>query len=295
MKYIIGVDVGGTKIKTILMNKDGKIFREIKINTEANKGKNKVIENIVKSINFVSGDVKKLLIIGVGIGVPGLLNENKDRVLKLPNIKGFNNINLKKILEDRTKLKIKLENDASCMALGEFNFGHGKGLNNLVCITLGTGVGGGIIIDRGLYYGNNYAGEFGHIIIEKNGLKCNCGGKGCLEEYVSVRGIKRAAKKLGLKEKNVIKIQEIAKKGKKKAKNVYENVGRNLGIGLSNIVNVLDPELIVIGGGISNAGDILLKPAVKELNKRTFFNPGKLKKVKLKSNSGAIGAGCLWL
>ena len=133
------------------------------------------------------------------------------------------------------------------------------------------------------------------MIVEPNGIKCSCGNYGCLEEYVSVRGIKRIAKKLKLKENNIIKIQKMAKSGNKKAKKVYEIAGTYLGIGLSNITKILDPKLIVIGGGISNSGNILLKPAIKEMKKRTFFNICPVKIVKLKDNAGAIGAASLFL
>ncbi len=187
-----------------------------------------------------------------------------------------------------------LENDANCMALGESTFGYGKNIKNLVCVTLGTGVGAGIVINNKIYTGRSNAGELGHITIDINGYKCKCGRRGCLEEYVSARGIKRTAKKLGIN-KNILEIYEMAKLGSIKAKKVYETTGTYLGIGLSTLVKLLDPDLIVIGGGISNAGDLILKPAVKEMKKRTFFRTPSVKIAKLKDNAGAIGAACLFL
>ena len=124
--------------------------------------------------------------------------------------------------------------------------------------------------------------------------KCSCGNKGCLEEYVSVRGIKRTAKKLGIN-KDILEIQKMAKSGNKKARKVYKITGKYLGMGLSNIVKILDPDLILIGGGVSNSGNFLLKPAIKEMKKRTFFKTCPVKIVKLKDNAGAIGAACLFL
>ena len=296
-KYFIGVDLGGTKINTVLMNEKAGIIRKIKLPTQAKRGKKFVIKKILESIKFVSYHLNKKSIFGVGIGVPGTLNKERTKILRLPNLQGWKNINLKRILEKKTGLKVIMENDSNCMALAEFLFGHGKRkkINSLVCITLGTGLGGGIIINGKIYNGKGNAAEFGHMTIESfdKGIKCNCGNKGCLEEYVSVRGIQRIAGNLRIKEKNIIRIQEMARKGNKKAMQVYEITGKYLGIGLSNIVKILHPEIIVIGGGISKSGSLLLKPAIREMKKRIFFKPGKVKTIKLKDNSGAIGAASL--
>lgn len=295
MTYIIGVDLGGTKINTVLMNKEANVIRRIKLSTPKNKSV--TIKKIIDSVNFVSYSINKKKILGVGVGVPGILNKERSKILRLPNLPSWKNVNLKKILEKKLKFKILMENDANCMALGEFLFGYGKNkkIKHLVCVTLGTGIGGGIIINKEIYNGEGNAAEIGHTTIESKGFKCSCGNYGCLSEYVAVRGLHRIAKKLKIKEDNVIKIQELAKRGNKKAKKVYEIAGNYLGIGLSNIVKILDPEVIVIGGGISNSGNILLKPAYKEMQKRTFFRTCKIARVKLGDNSGAIGAAALFI
>jgi glucokinase len=290
MKYIIGVDIGGTKINTILVDKNFKKIRKIRLPTEAKKGRSMLINNILDMINFVSSGIPKQKIIGIGIGVPGFICENK--ILDLPNIPKCKNLNLKNIVEKKTKLKTLIENDSNCMALAEFLFKYNK-LNNLVCLTIGTGVGSGIIINKKLYTGKGNAAELGHMIIQQNGLKCNCGNKGCLEEYISARAIVRTAKKLKLKETNVIKIQQLAKKGNKKSIRVYEIIGKYLAIGLSNIIKILDPDIILIGGGVSNSKDLLLKPALKELKKYTNSNT-KIKIISLGEDSGAIGAASLF-
>ncbi len=291
MKYMIGVDLGGTKINTVLIDKKGKVIKKIKYPT--GKGKNNILKKILVSIEFVSNNMNKKDILGIGIGVPGVLRNEK--IIKLPNIKGFENFDIKNYLSNKLKMKIKVENDSICMALGEFVFGNGKNFNNLVCVTLGTGVGGGIIINKKIYRGQGKASEFGHITIEREGLKCRCENKGCLEEYISVRAIKRIAKKLKIREDNIIKIQENAKKGNSLCKKVYDIAGTSLGIGLSDIVKILDPELILLGGGISNSGNLILKPAVNEMKKRIYFKIPRVKIVKLKDNAGAIGAACLFL
>lgn len=254
--YIIGIDLGATKINTILMNRKGKILKKIKVKTLKNREKG--IEQILENIEGVRQDKK---IIGIGIGIPGILNEKRNKILKLPNLPEWENIDLKRIIEKETKNKVKIENDANCMALGESMFGQGKNVKNLVCLTIGTGIGGGIIINNKIYSGKGNAGEFGHITIDIDGYKCGCGSRGCLEKYVLKRKINT----------------------------------KYLGIGLSNIVKIIDPELIVIGGGFSNLGGAILKPAIKEMEKRTFLKTCPVKIVKLGDNAGAIGAACLFL
>jgi len=274
--YIIGIDVGATKINTVLMSKKGRLVKKLKVRTK--KRRQEIIKQILDSITFVSLNKNKKKIIGIGIGVPGILNKKRTEILDFPNLSGWEKIKLKDIIERKTKKKVILENDSNCMALGENIFGYGKNVKNFVCLTIGTGIGGGIIINNKIYSGRSNAGEFGHITIDLDGYKCKCGARGCLEEYVSTRGIDR-----------------IVKSGNKKAEKVYEIAGTYLGVGLATIAKILDPDLILIGGGISNAGDLMLKPAVKEMKKRTFFKICSVRTVKLKDNAGAIGAACLFL
>lgn len=274
--YIIGIDVGATKINTVLMNKKGKLIKKLKIKTK--KRRQEIVKQILDSINFVFLNKNKKKIIGIGIGLPGILNKKRTEILNLPNLSGWGKTKLKDIIERKTKKKVILENDSNCMALGENMFGYGKKVKNLVCLTIGTGIGGGIIINNKIYSGRSNAGEFGHITIDFNGYKCKCGARGCLEEYISARGIDR-----------------IVKSGNKKTRKVYEIAGTYLGVGLAIIAKLLDPDLILIGGGISNVEDLILKPAVKEMKKRTFFKTCPVNTVKLKDNAGAIGAACLFL
>lgn len=297
MKYIIGVDIGGTKINAVLMDKNAKITRKIKFQTKARKGKAYVIKKILEAIGFVSFGIDKKNVLGVGIGVPGVLDKKRETILDLPNLPNWKNIKLKDLIRKNTGFRILMENDGNCMALAESKFGAGKNIKNLVCLALGTGMGGGIIINNRIYHGKGNAGEFGHMTIDSanNSFKCHCGNKGCLETYVSVRGIQKIAENRGLRETDVIKIQQMARNKNKTAKKVYETTGKYLGIGLSNIIKMLDPELIVIGGGISKSGNLILKPAINEMKRRTFFNISNIKLVKLGDNSGAIGAASLFL
>ncbi len=250
MRYLLGVDFGASKIKTVMIDAQGRIVDQSKAKTKSTK--KEIINQIVTEIEkFPLEKVST-----VGIGVPGRLEKGK--VINLPNISDFKNVKLKEIIEKRIKKEVILENDVNCMALGENFFGYGKKVNNFVCLAIGTGIGGGIIIDNKLYKGRGNAGELGHMIVSEK-LKCSCGNYGCLEKYVL------ANRKL---------------------------MGKRLGVGISNVIKILDPELILIGGGLSNLGDKLLKPAIAEARKRNLKLP-PIKRVKLKDNAGAIGAACL--
>lgn len=292
MKYIVGLDLGGNHVSCILMNKKGNIHKKINFKIKS-KNKKEILNKIVESIVFVTSGIKED-ILGIGIGVPGIIDRKKGTV-SLVNLPELKDIKLKKIIEERFKLKVLIENDGNCAALAELIFGKGKGVNNLVCITLGTGFGTGIIINRKLYVGRGNAAEISHTVIESQGLKCSCGNNGCLEEYISTRGIQRIAKELGIHENDLAEIEKLANQGNIKAKKVFEISGVYLGIGLSNIVKTLDPDIIVISGGISNAGNLIMGPAIREMKKRTFFNTPPVVISNLKDNIVNIGAASQFL
>ncbi|MBA7540507.1 Glucokinase [subsurface metagenome] len=213
-------------------------------------------------------------------------------------------------------MKVVLENDANAAAWGERCFGAGQGVNNLVCFTLGTGIGGGIIIDGKIYHGNNYgAAELGHMTVNKDGPRCNCGNYGCLEAYSSATGIKnRIINRIeeGIKSEflnfdddklfeslRLKSIFEAARKGDKLTKGVVEEAISYLGIAIANIANILNPEMVVLVGGITNEGDKLLIPLRREVKKRAFYSNYKSLKIvigKLGGNAGVLGAAALpWI
>ncbi|MBU4602804.1 ROK family protein, partial [bacterium] len=182
-KYSIGVDLGGTNIVSAIVNYQGKIVNRLKVPTLAERGKEATIERIIETIhkNIVQSTIAPGDIIGIGIGAPGPLDIKKGIINFAPNLPGWRDVPLQKILEDEFNMKIVLENDANAAAWGERCFGAGQGVNNLVCFTLGTGIGGGIIIDGKIYHGNNCgAAELGHMTVNKDGPRCNCGNYGCL-------------------------------------------------------------------------------------------------------------------
>ena len=255
---IIALDIGGTKIAAGLVEKN-KIVRKIILPTKKN------VNEFLQEIRYAIETLMPKNLEGVGLGVPGPVDVKKGILVSPPNLP-FKNLKLKEYLKKHYKTKIVVENDANCAALGESIYWKCK---NLVCLTLGTGLGSGVVINGKLYNGQGYAAEIGHMVINFNGPKCHCGNYGCLEEYVSSRALLRIAKKYFGK----ITMDEFIKrfdKGQKKAIMCIEELGRYLGIGLANIANIFNPEIIVLSGGISKFGKPLVNAAIKEMKARAF-------------------------
>lgn len=267
--FKIALIVGGTNTKCALFE-GNRIVKKIKSPTHVEKGKFFMIDNIIKMIENIKENKK---ISGIGMGVPGPIDRKRGVISNPPNIP-WRNVPLKKIIQRKFRTKVAIENDAKCAALGVL---ARKKTKNFILFTLGTGVGGAIVTDGKLYTGMGNAGELGHVTIEKDGLKCNCGNMGCLEEYVAARGFERLAKKYFGKRLSPLELERMAKKGDKKAKRIYNEVGEYLGIGLANIGNAFNPETIYFTGKISRSGPLLLEPARKEMAKRIFVKPPKLK------------------
>ncbi|MBL7170797.1 MAG: ROK family protein [Candidatus Omnitrophica bacterium] len=296
----IGIDVGGTNLKFGLVNKNGKILKEIILPTLGHLGKGMVLKRVIEGIREISCGVKKNKILGLGLGTPGLVNI-EGVVRGHTNISGWTNIPLKKILEKEFGLPAFIDNDVNVMTLAEWACGSAKGSQNVVCLTLGTGVGGGIIIEGKLYHGTGLsAGEIGHIPINFRGPKCMCGNIGCLERYIGNRYIVDMAKKYFKKEKRSILTPELlakrAKHGDRLALKVWDEVAECLAAALSGVVNFVNPEKIIIGGGVSNAGNVLFTPLRKKLRQKAMPIPVKnvkIIKAALGERAGIIGAAML--
>ena len=283
MKYIIGVDLGGTNIKTGLVSSYGKIIKKYEAKTQANKGTKKVISNIIKTID----EVKSEKVFGIGIGSPGPF-DYKNGIITKPGNLPFRNVPLKKIIQTKFKIKTFLDNDANCFALAEAIFGQGKKYENVVGITLGTGIGGGIVLNKEIYHGRSNAAELGHITIKYDGPKNSCGNNGCIEAHASARGI------TGIYgSKDPYSIYKLALQGDKKAMKAYERMGYYLGVGLANIIYALDPDIIIIGGKISNAWRFFNKSMDKTIKERYFVRPCPVVKSKL-NEAGILGAAALF-
>ena len=254
MRYAIGIDLGGTKIEGILMDEQGHVLKRYRIPTQAHKPLRTVINNIVK----VVGELKEKPIDGVGIGSPGFALPN-GRLTSISNIPCLMNKNLKKILEKKLKTKVFLENDSKCFAIAEHKYGAGKGTQNMIGIILGTGVGGGLILDGKLYRGSiGSAGEIGYQTLNPDGPPYTI-LKGDFEAWCAGPNIVKRYLERGGNPEFTSPIQIFASRDSV-AKQVMQETYKYLGIGIGNLVNILNPELVVLGGGVSNL------PFYKEVN-----------------------------
>jgi glucokinase len=312
--YVIGVDMGATNIVCVLSNKEGKIITRDISKTLGSEGKEKTISQIVNSARNVLKEGEKLgvsakSILGMGIGGPGPINSDDGIIYVAPNIPGLINISLAKELGNELDLPVFLENDANAAALGEWWVGAGRDVDNLVLLTLGTGIGGGIIINGEVLHGSAHvAGEVGHMIIKEDGLLCGCGNKGCLEAYASATAVvKRALAEIKKGAKTVLTdevnnelekitckmIFDTAKNGDNLCKKIVDDTAKYLGVGIINMVNILNPQMIILSGGMSKAGDFLFEPVRKYVKEHAFNDAVKEVKIvpaMLGSNAGAIGA-----
>ncbi|MDK2806605.1 MAG: glucokinase [Thermoanaerobacterium sp.] len=313
-KLACGVDLGGTKINTGIMDSDGNILYNVKVPTEADKGPQHVINNIKKSIIDSLKNTKLEIdqIAGIGIGAPGPLNADSGVVECPPNLPGWIDIHLVDILKQEFNTEIKLNNDANAAALAEHLFGAGQGIDDMVYVTVSTGIGGGAIIGGKLYNGaNSNAAEIGHHSINFDGPRwCNCGNPGCLESYASGTSLVKFAKKYIESGRNTIlksipmdelkaeNIFDAAKSGDELALELIENEAFYLGVGIVNIMAFYNPKRIIIGGGLSSQWDVLYDKMMKTVKDRAL-KPNReicdVVKAKLGGNVGLIGAAALVL
>lgn len=294
--YTIGIDLGATFVKMGIVDGYGRISFRRRIPTRHSSKKDSLIGAIVDNVKLIIKESGRN-VAGVGIGVPGPVDSEKGIVHYFPNIKGWDEVPLKAILKKRLGMRVELDNDVNAMTLGEFTFGAGKGARDIVCVTLGTGVGGGIIIDGRLYRGGSMvAGEIGHMPINEKGPLCNCGGIACLERYIGNRYILERAKKIFGSNITLEAVSDLAGKGNKKALGIWKDVAEKLGVALAQVVNLLNPDRVVIGGGISKAGRFILNPLKGSIKRRAMRGHARHVKIvpaKLGNDAGIIGASLL--
>ncbi|KAF2955696.1 ROK family protein [Marinitoga sp. 38H-ov] len=304
--YLVGVDLGGTEIKTGLVSKDKGIINKVSIPTEADKGANIVAQNIIKTIKIVAENTLDK-IEGIGIGSPGSIDRDNGIVRYAPNLP-FHNFELAKAIKEELNIPTFVENDANAFALGEWYFGAAQGLKHFVALTLGTGIGGGVVSHGILITGKDGIGtELGHVIVQPDGPLCGCGSRGCIETIASARNTARWAKEFSVKIPNnaVIKlagsIENIEskhvfmalEKGDIVAKMVVEKISDALAKAISNFVHIFNPEMVIIGGGMSKAGDLLLNPIREKVEfylMPSFKNSFKIMQSSLVEEAGILGA-----
>ena len=308
--YVVGVDLGGTKISTALADLAGNVLAQSIIPTNAHEGEERVLERIIKSIQTViaEGEVTLEEIKGIGIGSPGPLDSRKGIIITTPNLP-FSNFNLVKPLVEKFNVPVFLDNDANVAAIGEYMLGAGKGKKNMVYFTVSTGVGGGAIVDGNICRGNtSNALEIGHMTVSPFGPRCGCGNIGCLEALssgtaIGKRGQEAVNSKVETSLRNYEKVTSYevfkeAEKGDAVAKDIIDEALTYLGIGVANAISIFDPEMVVIGGGVSKAGEIVFETVREVVNKRCFkamAESCEIVPAGLGTDAGVIGAVALAL
>ncbi len=312
--YNIGIDLGGTNIKVGVVDENYNIVGKSNIKTNLPRPSEEIAESIAEGVRLACADagISASDVNSIGIGTPGVANRNTGVVLYSCNL-GFNNFELGKVLGEKLGTQVFVENDANAAAFGEVVNGAGKGYKNVVVVTLGTGVGGGIIIDGKIYTGFNFCGgELGHTVIEYNGRQCGCGRKGCFEAYSSATALINMTKE-AMEANPDSEMWKIAgslenvdgktafdgmRAGDKAAVGVVDMYINYLGCGLVNIVNTFQPELLLIGGGICKEGENLTKPLNEYIERESYcIDPNRSTKLdiaKLGNDAGIIGAAYLY-
>ena len=307
MKAAIGIDIGGTKISLVLGTAQGKILAHSVIPTQTGQATqkclNQLFEEIKKLITF--SKQKKCAVRGIGVGIPGAVNTALGTVPRSPNLKGWKDYPLAANLKKKFKLPVALGNDANVAALAEKHFGQAKKCRDFIYMTVSTGVGGGLVSNDKLIEGASYVGgEIGHMVIVSKGHKCNCGNHGCLEAYGSGTAIAKYAKKelakgrksslSKLKKVTAKEVGRAARKGDKLALEAFNYAGYYLGIGLANLLNILNPEMISLGGGVWKTAPAsfikTIKKSCKENAWPEAYEKVKIVKSEIKGSIGDLGA-----
>lgn len=313
MSKRIGIDVGGTNVKIALVDNDGKIIYSNTVPTYAQMGYEYTVNNIKQAIRDLMKETNtdSKSIEAIGFDFPGQVDYKTGVVKLAPNIPGWVNVPIAQMIEEEFHIPTKIDNDVRCAALGEMKFGAGRGCENFVCITVGTGIGSGLVINGQLVRGAaNAAGEIGHIKLQMNdGPICGCGDTGCLEAFASGPSIVAMAQEY-LKGGKSTKYREMAADGEitpyivakaaeagdPVAKRIFEIVGTYIGMGLVSVINLLNPEKVIIGGGVAEAGDLLLDPIRKTIKERAMVVAGnsvEIVRAELGNSAGVIGASML--
>ena len=310
----IGIDVGGTNVKIALVDEKGKIIYSNSVPTYAKMGYEYTVNNIKQAIKDLMKETNtdSKTIEGIGFDFPGQVDYKTGVVKLAPNIPGWVNVPIAKMIEDEFHIPTRIDNDVRCAALGEMKFGAGQGCENFVCITVGTGIGSGLVVNGKLVRGaSNAAGEIGHIKLQmKDGPICGCGDTGCLEAFASGPSIVAMAQDY-IKGGKSTKFRELAgvdneitpyivakaaEEGDPVARKIFEIVGEYIGLGLTSVINLLNPEKVIIGGGVAEAGDLLLNPIRKTIKERAMVVAGNAVEIvpaQLGNSAGVIGASML--
>lgn len=285
----IGIDVGGTDIKSAVVDEAGRILHASSQPAQSHQSSEVILRNILKAFEKERKwlQARKFHLLGVGVGIPGIVSL-QGRVYRSPHFPAWVDYPILKELKKKIPFPVKVDNDANMAALGEGWKGAARKNRNYLLLTLGTGIGGGIVINRKLFRGDSgFAGEMGHLVLYKEGYVCPCGGQGCLELYASATGLQKVSP---LEAK---KLYKLARQGDKNAKKIFEALGENLGAGIASLLNILDIEHILVGGGLSAAWDFFVKALHRGVKRHcypTLADRLRVRRAQLGNRAGVVGA-----
>ena len=299
--YVLAADVGGTNLRIAAVSKTGELLEQSSVATPRDGGAVEVVEAIARAAETcLSGFGENRRPAAFGLAVAALVNPREGLILSSPNLPVLNDLPLARDLTDRLNINVVLENDATAAAIGEHWLGSSRAAESSIFVTLGTGIGGGLILDGRTYRGiDGTAGEVGHIVVEPDVEPCGCGSRGCVEQYASGTAIARIARDLlqensesslaGVRDLDAKDVAEAAEGGDAVALETFRVMGRYLGIALSSLVDVLNPELVVIGGGAARSWDLFIDHVRSEIRSRSFRHPAE--RVQIVQASLGEGAG----
>lgn len=304
--YVLAGDVGGTNLRVAAVTGDGTILHQLSNPTPESRSADDIIDEIVRSCGqciVAAGQDERPA--AFGLAIAALVDSRKGGIFSSPNLPDLNGLALAEKISSRLELNVVVENDATAAAIGEHWLGAARDSSHSICVTLGTGVGGGLILDGKPYRGaDGTAGEIGHICVEPEGLVCGCGNRGCVEQYASATALARIARDLAAKSATT---SDLAGRSDVTGRHVYEaalradpvaleafaSTGRYLGIALADLVDVLNPEVIVIGGGAAGGWEFFIEPVRSEIRSRAFRHPAervRLVRAALDDSAGILGA-----
>jgi glucokinase len=301
-EYSIGVDLGGTNLRAAAIDDQGKMLDKIAGSTELRAGRDVVIDDMVQSIETLRGRLGEHNLRGVGIGLPGFILMDTGVIVGSNNMPEFENYPVREEIEKRLGAKVILENDANAAALGEKWMGAGREVDDLVLMTLGTGIGGGIIVGGRVLHGSlGMAGELGHLTVVPNGNPCGCGNRGCLEKHASATAISAMARLIGLghdKTQDLTSedVYKLAVGGNDRARAIFRSMGESLGVAMANLINTFNFPLYLLSGGPLPAWDFFAPAMLEEVSRRSFtyrHAPTRIEKATLGNEAGLYGAAYL--
>lgn len=294
-RLAIGVDLGGTNLRAAVLDETGSLIAREQVETQAQGGPEAILEDLVELLaRLIACQPRDIA--GIGVGVPGIIDMSAGTIRISPNLQTLNQYPVQAALEERLQRPVVLENDANAAALGEYWMGAGVGVGDLVLLTLGTGVGGGVLVDGRVLHGKSgMAGELGHLQVVPGGSPCGCGGNGCLEKYASATAVSAMAKQVGLGEMSASEVASLAESNEL-GQRIWDAVGASLGRGLGMLVNTFDAPLYLLSGGVVGAWDRFAPTMFAELERSSYvyrYSRPRVERAALGAEAGLFGAAYL--